>query len=92
MNWDVMLVITLWAYRTTYKVTTQYAPFKLVYNIQPIMPVEFAMPTKSVRNLPHEDLNKTIRVRMEDLFELDETCWQARKNINHIQLLCKEEG
>ncbi len=29
---------------------------------------------------------------MEDLFELDETCWQAQKNINHIQLLCKEEG
>ncbi len=35
---DVMLVIVQWAYRTTYKVTTQYTPFQLVYDIQPIMP------------------------------------------------------
>ncbi len=28
---------------------------------------------------------------MEDLFRLDETCWQVGKNINHIQLLHKEQ-
>jgi hypothetical protein len=28
---------------------------------------------------------------MEDLFRLDETRWQARENINHIQLLRKEQ-
>jgi hypothetical protein len=28
---------------------------------------------------------------MKDLFRLDETCWQAEKNINHIQLLRKEQ-
>jgi len=32
-DWDVMLVIALWAYQTNYKVTTQYTPFKLVYGI-----------------------------------------------------------
>ncbi len=64
--------------------TTQYTPFRLVYNTQPIMLVEFAIPTKRVYDLPREDLDKTIRVRMEDLFRLDEICWQARININHI--------
>jgi hypothetical protein len=43
-----------------YKVTTQYTPFELVYNTQPIMSTEFAIPTKKVCNVPQEDLNKAI--------------------------------
>ncbi len=39
-----MLFITLWAYRTAYNVTTQTTPFKLVYGIQPIMPIAFMVP------------------------------------------------
>jgi hypothetical protein len=86
-----MLVNALWAYWTAYKVTTQYTPFELVYNTQPIMPAEFAILTKRVHDLPHEDLNKYIRIKMEDLFRLDGIHWQAEKNINHIQLLRKEQ-
>jgi hypothetical protein len=58
----------------TYKMTTQYTPFELVYNIQPIMLAKFVVPTKRVHDLPQEELNKAIRVRMEDLIKLDETC------------------
>jgi hypothetical protein len=46
-----MLVTTLWAYQTTYKVTTQYTPFKLVYDTQIIMLIEFVIPTKIIRDL-----------------------------------------
>jgi hypothetical protein len=84
MDWDVMLINALWEYRTTYKVTTQYTPFELVYNIQLIMLAEFVVPTKRFHDVPLEDLDKVIRVRMEDLFRLDETRWQAKENINHI--------
>jgi hypothetical protein len=28
---------------------------------------------------------------MEDLFRLDETFWQVGENINHIQLMCREQ-
>jgi hypothetical protein len=63
-----------------YKVTTQYTLFELVYDIQPIMPAKFAIPTKIVCNLPQEDLDKAIKVRMEDLFRLDETRWQVGEN------------
>ncbi len=28
---------------------------------------------------------------MENLFRLDEICWQVGKNINHIELLRKEQ-
>jgi hypothetical protein len=38
-NWDVMLFTTLWAHRTTYKVSIQYTPFELVYGTQPVMPI-----------------------------------------------------
>jgi hypothetical protein len=52
MDWDAMLVTTLWAHGTTYKVTTRYTPFKLVYGTQPIMLAKFGVPTKRVCDLP----------------------------------------
>jgi hypothetical protein len=55
------------------------------------MQVEFVVPTKRFCNVPQEDLDKTIQVRMEDLFRLDEIHWQEEKNIKHIQLLHKKQ-
>jgi len=49
-NWDVMLVTTLWAYSMAYKVTTQYTPFELVYNTQPIMPTKFVVRIKRIHD------------------------------------------
>jgi hypothetical protein len=46
INWDAMLFIVQWAYRTSYKVITQFTPFELVYGIQPVMPTKFMVPTK----------------------------------------------
>ncbi len=43
-----------------------------------------------IRNVPIEDLNQAIHVRMENLIRLDEKHWRASENINHIQLLQKE--
>ncbi len=70
---------------------TQYKPFELVYGIQPIMLAKSAGLTKKVRDVSQEELNNTIWVRMEHLFKLGETCWQAGENINHIQLLRKKQ-
>jgi hypothetical protein len=67
-----------------YKVTTQHTPFESIYSTQPIMSAKFVIPTKSVCDVPGEELDKVIRVRIEDLFRLDETCWQSEENINHI--------
>lgn len=38
-HWDV--IAELWAYRTTFKVTTQIIPFSLVYGLDAIAPIEF---------------------------------------------------
>ncbi len=48
------------------------------------------VPTKRIKNIPTKDLNLAIHVRMEDLVQLDEERWCGNENINHIQLLKKE--
>ena len=40
-DWDVKLTASLWAYWTTYKVTTQATPFSLVYGLDAILPIEY---------------------------------------------------
>ena len=40
-DWDVKLTVALWAYRTTFKVTTQATSFSLVYGLEATLPIEF---------------------------------------------------
>ena len=42
-DWDIKLTAALWAYRTTFKVTTHASPFSLVYGIEATLPIEFKM-------------------------------------------------
>ena len=44
-DWDDKLWAALWAYRTAYKVTTQFTPFHLVYGQEAILPIEFEIPS-----------------------------------------------
>ncbi|KAL3682257.1 hypothetical protein R1sor_000279 [Riccia sorocarpa] len=47
-NWDKKLIGALWAYRTTFKITTGQTPFQLVYGQEAIFPVEFIIPSLKV--------------------------------------------
>ncbi len=85
-----MLFTTLWACQTTYTFTTHFTPFELVYGTQHVMPTKFMVPTKRIKDVPTEDLNQVIHVKMEDFIRLDEKHWCVGENINHIQLLRKE--
>ena len=40
-DWGVKLTTALWAYQTTFKVTTQATPFSLVYGLEATLPIEF---------------------------------------------------
>ena len=40
-DWDNKLTATLWAYRTTYKVTTRMMPFAFMYGLEAVLPIEF---------------------------------------------------
>ena len=39
-DWDSRLLDALWAHHTTYKVTTKFTPFRLVYGQETILPVK----------------------------------------------------
>ncbi len=43
-NWDEHLHIILYAYHTTFKVTTRHTLFQLVYGLYPLMPVKYLLP------------------------------------------------
>jgi hypothetical protein len=70
-DWDVMLPIVLWAYQTTYKVSTQHTPYELVYGVN-ALPIEFIVPMN--RTFVEKDINwmNALLVRMEDLVLVDE--------------------
>ena len=44
-NWDICLISVLWAYQRTYRLTTKYIPFELVFGIQPMLPFKMLVPT-----------------------------------------------
>jgi transposase InsO family protein len=44
-NWVVELPNALWAYRTTFRNTTGYSPYHLVYGKEPIFSIEFEIKT-----------------------------------------------
>jgi hypothetical protein len=48
-----MLPTALWAYQTTYKVSTQHTPYKLVYGLIQLLVSEFMVPTN--RTLVEKD-------------------------------------
>ena len=47
-NWDQKLDSALWSFRTAFKVTTGMTPFKLVYGLEAVVPMEFLVPSLRV--------------------------------------------
>lgn len=44
-NWHIQLFSTLWAYRTSAKTATGFAPFQLVYGLEAILLIECEIPS-----------------------------------------------
>ncbi|MCY6525053.1 hypothetical protein, partial [Actinobacillus pleuropneumoniae] len=44
-NWEEKLKDALWAYRITWKVTTGFTPYQLVYGKEVMLPIEFQIHT-----------------------------------------------
>ena len=63
---------TLWAYRTSYKVTTNQMPFRLAYGQEAVVPLEFMVPSLRLAVEHDLDYNAVLRARLEKLLTLDE--------------------
>lgn len=71
-DWDDKLDSALWSLRTAYKVATGMTPFKLVYGIEAVVPMEYVIP--SLRLTVHHRLNpkESILHRQRELLKLEE--------------------
>jgi hypothetical protein len=71
-SWHTMLFSTLWAYRTSFKSATRFTPFRLVYGVEAILPIECKIPSLklAVELLPNTSAEEE---RLLYLMRLDET-------------------
>jgi len=84
-DWDVKLTAALWAYRTTFKVTTQATPFSLVYGLEATLPIEFEVESLRVAIGSRLTDSQSLKNRLTDLEELDERRRMAAQHIEAIQ-------
>jgi hypothetical protein len=47
-NWNLMLYLTLWAYRTSVKTATRFSPFQLVHGVEAVFPIECEIPSLKI--------------------------------------------
>eukprot|EP00253_Pinus_taeda_P003794 PITA_03794 len=64
-NWAAGLPEALWAYRTTWRSTTGYSPYQLVFGKQPIFPIEFEIQTLRTTQEVGLDLTKAQINRLQ---------------------------
>jgi len=76
-NWEEKLKDALWAYRMTWKITTGFTPYQLVYGKEVTLPIEFQIHTYKMAADLGIDINEAQKERIMQLNQLDEMRQQA---------------
>jgi hypothetical protein len=71
-DWDLRVPTVLWAYITTCKKLTMHTPFKLVYGLEEVVPMEYLVP--SLRIVAFTDMDDTgvVKERLAQLVKMEE--------------------
>ena len=72
MDWELKLHSALWAYRVEFKTALGTTPYKMVFGLDVILPLEFLIPTLRVAK-ELEWTGHEFSTRLEELEKLDET-------------------
>ena len=71
-DWATRLLEAQWAYRMTWRNTTRYSPYQLVFDKEPIFPIEFEIQALRIAQEVGLDLNEAWINRLHQINELDE--------------------
>jgi len=71
---DNRLMEALWAYHTTWRNTTGFCPYELVYGKSVVFPIEFEIKTLKTIMEVNLDVTEAKKRRLNQLNELDENC------------------
>ena len=71
-DWDLIILVVLWAYRSTCKKLTWYTPFKLAYGKEVVMPMEYIVPSLRIAILTDMEDVETLSERLMHVVELEE--------------------
>ncbi len=75
-DWDEHLSIVLFSYRTTYKVTTWYTPYQLVYGLHSVMPTKYIVLVVG-GDERNNTLTRILTSRITEFKKLQETRMQV---------------
>jgi hypothetical protein len=64
--------IVIWSYRTTCKKLTMQTPFKLVYGLEVVIPIEYLVPSLIIVAFTDMDATGIVQERITQLVELEE--------------------
>jgi hypothetical protein len=84
-DWSYRLLEALWAYRTTWRNTTGFSPYELVYGKSVVFPVEFEIKTLRTTLAANLDLTDAQTARLQQLNELEEKRLDAIQQTTIIQ-------
>jgi transposase InsO family protein len=63
-DWDLRVPVVLWTYRTTCKKLTMQNPFKLVYGLKAVVPMEYLVPSLKIVAFTNMDDTSIVRERL----------------------------
>jgi len=76
-NWDLHVPVVVWAYRTMYKKLMGQTPFRLVYGMEDVMPMEYILPSLRIEALTGMMDQEALEERLAQLEELEEEWFLA---------------
>lgn len=70
-DWEERLPAVLWAYCTTYKVTTRHTTFQLMYGQEVVVPAEYIVPGLQVAVDNKLGDEESLGARLDSLMKLE---------------------